>query len=225
MICVQLSYLITQGACYSHVPSDAGPRSSIAWSALSSCFAGKQDSMRTISSIFTVDFVALFKHVHHIQFVQFTPLCGGGDLGNAAGSNDSNFIQVFYFSPIPSFLVSGAAPVCNHPYWPISTSRRRPVNNVFTRKLTLLLLFICGIHPNPGPAPSVSSPLPIILQLNCNGLKNSVAELDSFLNTKRISVAAIQESSCRDGRRTLEAGRKPHRERISSPRRATTSAY
>jgi hypothetical protein len=60
--------------------------------------------MRTISSIFTADFMALFKHIHREQFVQFAPLCGGGDLGNVAGSNDSKNIQVVYFSPIPSFL-------------------------------------------------------------------------------------------------------------------------
>ena len=66
-----------------------------------------------------------------------------------------------------------------------------------TRALILLLLLVGGIHPNPGP-PSSLSPLPVILQFNCNGIKNSVSELDSFLRDKRISVAALQETFLSD---------------------------
>jgi hypothetical protein len=92
---------------------------------------------------------------------------------------------------------SGTASFVNHPCWPLVTSRFRPlvnfVNNVFSRTLILILLLICGVHPNPGPTPNVPSPLPIILQLSCNGLKNSIAELNSILKAKQISVAAIQE--------------------------------
>jgi hypothetical protein len=42
--------------------------------------------------------------------------------------------------------------------------------------------------------PQTILPLPTILQLNCNGLKNSVAEMDNFLRTNRISIAVLQET-------------------------------
>jgi hypothetical protein len=102
---------------------------------------------------------------------------------------------VFVSVALPS--ASGAASFVNHPCWPLVTSCFRPlvntVNNVFSRTLILILLLVCGIHSNSGP-----SPLPIILQLNCNGLKNSIAELNSFLKAKQISVATIQETFLSD---------------------------
>jgi hypothetical protein len=42
--------------------------------------------------------------------------------------------------------------------------------------------------------PSSLPPLPVILQLNCNGLKNSVSEIDAFIRSNRVSVAALQET-------------------------------
>jgi hypothetical protein len=61
-----------------------------------------------------------------------------------------------------------------------------------SRLLILKLLLISGIHPHPGSASPL--PLPTILQLNCNGLRSSVAEIDDFLIKNRISVAAFQET-------------------------------
>jgi exonuclease III len=59
------------------------------------------------------------------------------------------------------------------------------------------LLLLSGIHPNPGPSPQ-SLPLPVILQFNCNGIKNSVSEIDDFLRSERVSVAALQETFLSD---------------------------
>ena len=65
-----------------------------------------------------------------------------------------------------------------------------------SRALILLLLQRGGIHPNPGPASQSfsPSPLPTILQFNCNGIRSSVAEVNNFLCKNRISVAALQET-------------------------------
>jgi hypothetical protein len=86
----------------------------------------------------------------------------------------------------------------SHLHWSVFASRRCLhelfVYDSFLHNLILLLLLISGIHPNPGPTQSSSSPLPTILQFNCNGLKNSVAEINDFLISKRISVAALQET-------------------------------
>jgi hypothetical protein len=86
----------------------------------------------------------------------------------------------------------------SHLHWSAFASRcclhELTVYNSFSHELILLLLLISGVHPNPRPAQSTSSPLPMILQFNCNGLKNSVAEINDFLISKRISVAALQET-------------------------------
>jgi exonuclease III len=66
--------------------------------------------------------------------------------------------------------------------------------SIFSRCLILTLLFISGIHPNAGPTPSTLLPLSVILQLNCNGLSNSVSEIDAFLRLKCVGVAALQET-------------------------------
>jgi hypothetical protein len=96
---------------------------------------------------------------------------------------------------LASSSASGASLCVNYPCWLYF-----PASHVliflwsFSRLLILLLLLISGLHPNPGPPSSSSAPLPIILQLNCNGLRNSIAEIDSFLRSERISVAALQET-------------------------------
>ena len=76
---------------------------------------------------------------------------------------------------------------------------RRPKLQVFGRLLVLLLLLISGINPNPGPTTSASrrsAPLPPvgILSWNCNGLKNSSKELASFLSSRQVKIACIQET-------------------------------
>ena len=58
------------------------------------------------------------------------------------------------------------------------------------RALLLVLLFVGGIHPNPGP------PLPpkCILSWNCNGLVGSSLELTRFLTENNVVVACLQET-------------------------------
>ena len=70
-------------------------------------------------------------------------------------------------------------------------------SNIFGRRLILLLLLLAGIHPNPGPP---SAPL-VVAQWNCNGLKNSSAELLRFLNRYNVGVCCLQETKLRDGDR------------------------
>jgi hypothetical protein len=60
--------------------------------------------------------------------------------------------------------------------------------------LILLLLLRAGIHPHPGPQSSTISPLPSVLQLNCNGLRSSVAEINNFFQKNCVFVAALQET-------------------------------
>jgi hypothetical protein len=62
------------------------------------------------------------------------------------------------------------------------------------RQLILLLLLISGLHPNPGPSRPQSESNFNILQININGLQNSVAELSVFLVKHSIKVACIQET-------------------------------
>jgi hypothetical protein len=100
---------------------------------------------------------------------------------------------VFLTLAMPS--ASGVPPAYNFPYWLVFTSRSHLfVNNIFARTLILLLLLSSGIHPNPGPVSLSTSPLPIILQINCNGLLNSIAELDAYIRKERISIVAIQDT-------------------------------
>jgi hypothetical protein len=67
------------------------------------------------------------------------------------------------------------------------------ISSHFTRELIVLLLFISGLHPNPGPA--IPQGLDFkLLQFNTNGIRNSCAELATFLVNHDIKVACIQES-------------------------------
>ena len=88
-------------------------------------------------------------------------------------------------------MANGASPFL--PSWRLlpssSSSKSRP------RALILLLLLISGLHPNPGPP---STPLPTLLQWNCNGLRGCAAELLDFLRHHRIAVAALQETKLSD---------------------------
>ena len=52
---------------------------------------------------------------------------------------------------------------------------------------------IGGIHPNPGPI-DTNLPYDSILQFNCNGIKNTRAELSDLLHNRRIGVACLQET-------------------------------
>ena len=74
--------------------------------------------------------------------------------------------------------------------------RRRPSAGIFLQLLTLLaslILFVNGVHNNPGPRSS-SSPLPSFIQWNCNGLHNKVDNLRDLIVDRRISIVALQES-------------------------------
>ena len=82
-----------------------------------------------------------------------------------------------------------------------SDPRRRPFLRSFnSRLLILLLLIISGIHPNPGPTPASHQPSnpslpPVgIVSWNCNGLKNSCAELSDFLSSRQVKIPGIQET-------------------------------
>ena len=63
-----------------------------------------------------------------------------------------------------------------------------------SRRLILLLLLAAGIHPNPGPASTALK----VMQWNCNGLKNSSAELNNFLREHKVGVCCIQETKLKD---------------------------
>ena len=76
-------------------------------------------------------------------------------------------------------------------------SLRRLRSNIFIRRLILLLLLLAGIHPNPGPS---STPL-VVAHWNCNGLKNSSAELSRFLKRYNVGICCLQETKLRDGDR------------------------
>jgi hypothetical protein len=91
------------------------------------------------------------------------------------------------------------APSTNLPFWhsPTASHCLLRFHLTFTRNLILTLLLISGIHPNPGPPSSSLAPLPV-LQLNINGLRNSVADLNSFLRDERISISALQETFLSD---------------------------
>ena len=73
------------------------------------------------------------------------------------------------------------------------TSTRQPP---LSRKLILLLLLMAGIHPNPGPSSSSSL---VVMHWNCNGLKNSSAELGRFLQKYNVGICCLQETKLRDG--------------------------
>ena len=63
-------------------------------------------------------------------------------------------------------------------------------SSLASRLLILALLFISGLHPNPGPRHSLST----ILQFNCNGLRNTAPQLRDFLKQHNVLVACIQET-------------------------------
>ena len=63
------------------------------------------------------------------------------------------------------------------------------------RRLLLLLLLIGCVHPNPGPRPP---PPRRIISWNCNGIGNSAAEFNNFLNQNNVVVACVQESKLGD---------------------------
>jgi hypothetical protein len=67
-----------------------------------------------------------------------------------------------------------------------------------SRLLILLLLFVSGIYPNPGP-PRVDpnnnvDPNLNFLQFNVNGIQNSHAELSDFILNNSTKIACIQET-------------------------------
>ena len=82
---------------------------------------------------------------------------------------------------------------------------RRPqfFNYVFSRLLILALLLIGNTHPHPGPSSTTSSRRPQqtpqlpplgIISWNCNGIRNSCAELNNFLDSRQVKIACIQET-------------------------------
>ena len=77
-------------------------------------------------------------------------------------------------------------------------------NFALSRLLILLLLFVAGISPNPGPhraprppRPNPSPPIPRILQFNINGLNTSKQEFASYLIENNVKVACVQETKLR----------------------------
>jgi len=80
------------------------------------------------------------------------------------------------------------------------------------RTIVLILLFIAGINPNPGPqcnpTPGLQQPHNgphprqqlnhpndiRILQFNINGIRNKIDERTHYMTTRNITVAAIQET-------------------------------
>ena len=69
----------------------------------------------------------------------------------------------------------------------------------FLRLLILILLFIAGISPNPGPSrPSrPNCDFPKILQFNIDGIQTSRHELNLFHHENDVRVACIQETKLR----------------------------
>ena len=68
------------------------------------------------------------------------------------------------------------------------------VSQTLSRQLILLLLFISGLHPNPGPTFPRTEHNFNFLQININGIQNSMAELSDFLTVHSIKIACIQET-------------------------------
>jgi hypothetical protein len=60
------------------------------------------------------------------------------------------------------------------------------------RILILTRLLRSGIQPNPGT--TNSSACVTFLQLNCNGIKNSLTEINSYLNESKVKIACFQET-------------------------------
>ena len=83
---------------------------------------------------------------------------------------------------------------------PVSLPARpnRQSSRLSSRLLLLILLFIGGVHPHPGPPPlpSVS-----ILSWNCNGVRGSASELAEYLDVRRVKVACLQETKLRPNSR------------------------
>jgi exonuclease III len=64
----------------------------------------------------------------------------------------------------------------------------------FYNLIFMILLRNC-VYPNSGPnIQSSNSPHVTFLQLNCNGVKNSLAEINSFLHEHKVKVACLQET-------------------------------
>ena len=85
--------------------------------------------------------------------------------------------------------MSRSASICS------SSSRRWHSSLPLSRLLILILLFIAAIHPHPGPS---SSSRLIVAQWNCNGIKNSAAELRNFLEINSVKVCVLQETKLRE---------------------------
>ena len=66
--------------------------------------------------------------------------------------------------------------------------------NVFSRLLVLVLLLIECVHPNSGPPSRRPPPPKRLTSWNCNGIGNSAAELNCYLNNQNVLVACIQET-------------------------------
>jgi hypothetical protein len=120
--------------------------------------------------------------------------------GQVKRQHNYSDLQLFTINLLPIFLdwawspASVIPPLCNLPHWLLFTPLSLFITYVnFIRHLILLLFFMSGIHLNAGPPQSLSLP-PTILQFNCNGLRNFIAELDLFLRQNRICIAALQET-------------------------------
>ena len=76
---------------------------------------------------------------------------------------------------------------------PWDICRRLPLLFLLLALSTLLaLLFIGGIHVNPGPS---SPPPPVaIVGWNCNGVRNSTAELAEFASKRQAKIICLQET-------------------------------
>ena len=57
---------------------------------------------------------------------------------------------------------------------------------------------MAGVHPNPGPPRSSAL---VVCQWNCNGLKNSTAELCRFLRQHNVGICCLQETKLKEGDR------------------------
>ena len=98
----------------------------------------------------------------------------------------------------PSFLIRAPWPAAS----PVRLRRQSSSSSKLSRRLLLILLFIGGTHPNPDPSSNPPAPPIGILQWNCNGIRSSAAELASFLDSRQVKVACLQETKLSSAAKT-----------------------